>query len=135
MDPSQGERYTEPLRDEDQDVLEHIYNLTVKEEDYVDPSAEGIMDWQCDSSCMSYMDTDVPGLPSLSDGLPHRQETFPFMMVWETQKSLVCHSQNRYRIHRNRRFWIQHPEPPQPDGGRAIRSTFLVGELVRTPFT
>ena len=52
LDPSQGERYTEPLRDEDHDVLDHIYNITAKEEDYVDPTAEGIMDWQCDSSCM-----------------------------------------------------------------------------------
>ena len=45
LDPSQGERYIEPLRDEDQDVLDHIYNIIAKEEDYVDPTAEGIMDW------------------------------------------------------------------------------------------
>ena len=45
LDPSQGERYTEPLRDEYQDVLDHIYNITAKEEDYVDPTIEGIMDW------------------------------------------------------------------------------------------
>ena len=56
LDPSQGERYTEPLRDEDQDVLDHVYNITAKEEDYVDPIAEGIMDWQCDSSCMTDSD-------------------------------------------------------------------------------
>ena len=56
LDPSQGERYTEPLRDEDHDVLGHIYNITVKEEDYVDPNAEGIMDWQCDSSYMMDLD-------------------------------------------------------------------------------
>ena len=56
LDPSQGERYTEPLRDEDQDDLDHFYNITAKEEDYVDPSAEGIMDWQCDSSCMTDSD-------------------------------------------------------------------------------
>ena len=45
LDPSQGERYTEPLSNEDQDVLDHIYNIKAKEEDYVDPTAEGIMDW------------------------------------------------------------------------------------------
>ena len=45
LDPSQGERYTEMVKDEDQDVLDHIYNITAKEEDYVDPTAEGIMDW------------------------------------------------------------------------------------------
>ena len=54
LDPSQGD--TEPLKDEDQDFLDHIYNITAKEEDYVDPTTEGIMDWQCDSSCM--MDSD-----------------------------------------------------------------------------
>ena len=53
LDPSQGERYTEPLWDEDQDVLDHIYNITAKEEDYVDSNAKGIMDWQCDSSYMT----------------------------------------------------------------------------------
>ena len=53
LDPSQGERYTEPVRDEDHDVVDHLYNIIVEEEDYVDPTAEGIMDWQCDISCMT----------------------------------------------------------------------------------
>ena len=45
LDPSQGERYIETIRDEDQDVWDHIYNIIAKEEDYVDPTADGIMDW------------------------------------------------------------------------------------------
>ena len=45
LDPSQGERYTEPLRDEDYDDLEHIYNIIAREEDYVNPTADGILDW------------------------------------------------------------------------------------------
>ena len=56
LDPSQGERYTEPIRDEYQDVLDHIYNITAKEEDYVNPTPEGIMDWKSDSSCMTDSD-------------------------------------------------------------------------------
>ena len=56
LDPSQGERYTKPLREEDQNVLDHIYNITAKEEYYIDPPAEGIMDWQCDSFCMTDSD-------------------------------------------------------------------------------
>ena len=56
LDPSQGERYTGPVKDEYQDVLDHIYNITAKEEDYVNPTNEGIMDWQCDSSCMTDSD-------------------------------------------------------------------------------
>ena len=57
LDPSQGERYTEPLRDEgEQDTLDHIYNITAKDADYVEPNDDGVMDWQCDSSCMSDSD-------------------------------------------------------------------------------
>ena len=32
--------------------MDHICNITAKEEDYVNPTTEGVMDWQCDSSCM-----------------------------------------------------------------------------------
>ena len=57
LDPSQGERYVEPLRDEgEEDTLDHIYNITTKDADYVEPDADGVMDWQCDSSCMSDSD-------------------------------------------------------------------------------
>ena len=36
--------------------MDHIYNITAKEEDYVNPTTEGVMDWQCDSSCMTDSD-------------------------------------------------------------------------------
>ena len=36
--------------------MDHIYNITAKEEDYVNPTTEGIMDWKCDSSCMTDSD-------------------------------------------------------------------------------
>ena len=50
LDPSQGERHIEPLKHEDQDVLDQIYNITTKEDDYEDPLVEG---WESGSSCMS----------------------------------------------------------------------------------
>ena len=57
LDPSQGERYTEPIIDKgEQDTLDHIYNITSQEADYVEPDADGVLDWQCDSSCMSDSD-------------------------------------------------------------------------------
>ena len=40
LDPSQGERYTEPVKEEYQDILDHIYNITAKEEYYVEPNAK-----------------------------------------------------------------------------------------------
>ena len=56
LDPSQGKRYTETLKDEDQDVLDQIYNITAKEEDYEDPPAEG---WESGSSCMTDSEDDL----------------------------------------------------------------------------
>ena len=50
LDLSQGERYTEPLRNEDPDVLDHIYNITAEEDDYEESLAE---DWESSSSCMT----------------------------------------------------------------------------------
>ena len=56
LDPSQGKRYTETLKDEDQDVLDQIYNITAKEEDYEDPHVEG---WEFGSSCMTDSEDDL----------------------------------------------------------------------------
>ena len=40
----------------EQDTLDHIYNITAKDADYVEPDADGVIDWQCDSSYMSDSD-------------------------------------------------------------------------------
>ena len=88
LDPSQGERYTEPLRDEDQDVLEHIYNITAKEEDYVDPSAEGIIDWQCNSSCMTDSDDGLENWQNLLYELHgHRCARLTKSLRWLTSQT------------------------------------------------
>ena len=149
LDPSQGERYTEPVRDEDKDFLDHIYNMTVKEEDYVDPTTKGIMDWQCDSSCMTDSDDGLENWQNkLYELLGHRcaritkslrwlgsqTRTYLFFMVWQTHKSLLCNSQSRYQTYRKWRLWTQYSEPQQPDGGMAIKSIFTVGKLVRIMF-
>ena len=102
MDPSQGERYTETVKDEDPDVLDHIYNITAKEEDYVDPTAEGIMDWQYDNPCMTDSDDGLENWQNRlyelhGDGLVHRHDPYLFLMVRQTQKSLLCNSQSRYK--------------------------------------
>ena len=56
LDPSQGERYTEPLRDEDQNDSETIYNITAHEEAYEGPPAVG---WESGSSCMTDSEDDL----------------------------------------------------------------------------
>ena len=56
LDPSQGERYTEPLRAVDQDDLEHIYNITAKEEDDEGSPTEG---WESGSSVLTDFEDDL----------------------------------------------------------------------------
>jgi len=42
LDPSQGERYTKPVREEYDDAIDTIYNITAHQEDYINPTADGI---------------------------------------------------------------------------------------------
>ena len=56
LDPSQGDRYTEPLQAADQDTLEHIYNITVKEEDDEGSPTEG---WESGSSVLTDFEDDL----------------------------------------------------------------------------
>ncbi len=65
LDPSQGERYTEPVGEEDQDAIDNIYNITTKEEDYINLDVEGVMNWKCDSSCIIDLDEGLENWKSI----------------------------------------------------------------------
>ena len=56
LDPSQGERYTEPLRQKDQDDVEHIYTITAQDSGSEDPPTA---DWESGSSCMTNSKDDL----------------------------------------------------------------------------
>ena len=56
LDPSQGERYTEPLRQKDQDDVEPIYTITVQDGGYEDPPTTG---WESGNSCMTNSEDDL----------------------------------------------------------------------------
>ena len=56
LDLSQGKRYIETFKDEYQDVLDQIDNITTKDEDYEDPPAKG---WESGSSCMTDSEDDL----------------------------------------------------------------------------
>lgn len=51
LDPTKGEWYTKLKHDyyEDDDV-EHIYTLTAQNEDWINPTADGRISWEKDSS-------------------------------------------------------------------------------------
>ena len=41
LDPAEGERYTEPVLEEDE--VDHIYKLTVRDEDWINPTTDGVI--------------------------------------------------------------------------------------------
>jgi hypothetical protein len=52
LDPDEGRRYTEPIREEDRAYeLENIYKLTARQNDYINPTADGNLSWRSDNAC------------------------------------------------------------------------------------
>jgi hypothetical protein len=46
LDPDEGQRYTEPIREEDRTYeLENIYKLTTRQQDYINPTVDGNLSW------------------------------------------------------------------------------------------
>jgi hypothetical protein len=46
LDPDEGQRYTKPIREEVHAYeLENIYKLTVRQQDYINPTADGNLSW------------------------------------------------------------------------------------------
>jgi hypothetical protein len=51
LDPDEGPRYTEPIREEDHAFeLENIYKLTARQQDYINPTANGNLSWRSDNT-------------------------------------------------------------------------------------
>ena len=54
LDPVEGARYTEPSTEEyDPLDLDNIYKLTARNQDYINPTADGNLSWRSISSCAS----------------------------------------------------------------------------------
>jgi len=56
LDPAERVRYTEPVHDDD---LDCIYQITAQDGDQVNPTADGRISWECDSSYTSDSDEEV----------------------------------------------------------------------------
>ena len=57
LDPVEGERYTEPVREEEE--VDYIYKLTVKDEYWINPMADGVLCWERDSERFSDSDEEM----------------------------------------------------------------------------
>ena len=54
IDPHEGQIYVEPIYSEGQgDYLDHINNITSLKDDYINPTADGNLNWRSTSSCTS----------------------------------------------------------------------------------
>ena len=54
IDPLKGQRYVDLVNSEGRgDYLDHIYNITSRGDDYVNPTTNGKLSWQSVSSCTS----------------------------------------------------------------------------------
>lgn len=52
LDSTEGARYTKPMHDDESDnEMDFIYQLTMKDEDQFNPTANGRISQECDSSC------------------------------------------------------------------------------------
>jgi hypothetical protein len=50
----EGPPYTDPIREEDHSYeLENIYKLTTRQQDYINPTANGNLNWRSDNACSS----------------------------------------------------------------------------------
>ena len=57
LDPAEGKRYTEPMHEEEE--MDHIYKLTMKDEDWINPTADGVLYWENDSELFSDFDEEI----------------------------------------------------------------------------
>ena len=50
LDPSEGERFVEPTC-LDLEEINQLYRTTTREEDYVNPTTDGVLSWRTITSC------------------------------------------------------------------------------------
>jgi hypothetical protein len=58
LDPSEGERFVEPTSI-DSEEINQLYRKPAYNEDYVNPTADGILSWQIITSCAIDSDTGL----------------------------------------------------------------------------
>ena len=51
LDPAEGAWYSEPVHTKEE--LDHIYKITAQDEDWFNPTDEGMLCWEKDSECLS----------------------------------------------------------------------------------
>lgn len=60
LDPVEGARYNELVHDDDSDDdFDSFYKITVREQDWVNPTVDGRVSWECETSCTLDLDEEI----------------------------------------------------------------------------
>jgi len=60
LHPAEGSRYIKHVRDyESDDNLDYIYKITTQDQDWVNPTMDGWITWDRESSCTSDSDKEI----------------------------------------------------------------------------
>ena len=60
LDCAKGARYIKLVYDEyDDEDIDHVYKLATRDEDWINPTANGRLIWEKDSSCISDSDEEL----------------------------------------------------------------------------
>lgn len=59
LDPTEGVRYNEPVHDYEEDDLDQIYKITVQNEEWINPTVDGWMTFDRDSSYTSNFEEEL----------------------------------------------------------------------------
>ena len=60
LDPVEGSHYTKPIHDyESDDDLDYIYKIITRDQDWVNPTMDGWITWDCDISFTLYSDKEI----------------------------------------------------------------------------
>ena len=64
LEPVEGSHYTKPVHnyEDNDDDLDQIYKITTWDQDWVNPTTDGWISWDRESSCTSYSDEELEHL-------------------------------------------------------------------------
>ena len=96
LDPSSGPRYTKPISVEDEvREIDDFYKMTTTQDDYINPTIDGMLSWNYDSACTSDFEE---GLVLATLGKTRVQNYFAATNPWITgplgnrlRNSLKCY--------------------------------------------
>ena len=101
LDPSEGERFVEPTC-LDLEEISQLYRTTTQDEDYINPTADGILSWKRITSCATDLDTGLKNWQQRIHKVSTRRCTrIDYAIIWvgiEIRESPSFHGVNDLEV-------------------------------------